>query len=200
MLKLVPFDPAFADPAQAKLDVHAIYRRPRYIRNQWDEIVRDVDVNGIPTWDLTTPLPCRNHHTWARKGFEYITLADMASLQMAAPFLAAKGLNARDYIQHPEYGPWNYKKFLAGSQVAYHADVDRLREDIAKFGAEAVERIRQQTDPDYRLPAAFHLPAPARVVDVESTQVASTEAVPAQRPVPLARRRGRPRKVAEVVA
>src|SRR5919106_1444688 len=120
--KCVPFDSVWSIPG-TKFDLKGIYRRPRRVVGAYDEITVATSAEGLPLWDLTGPFPIRRHSDWVAKGFEYVTLADLESLEKAAPSLRAKGLNVREYIQHPQLGPWNPKLYAAtaeqGDRVAF---------------------------------------------------------------------------------
>lgn len=155
MLKLVPFDDAWVTNDSKSFDLHAIYRRPRWTRNEWDEVVRVIDENGLPCWDLTSALPVRQHNKWRQKGFEYVTLANRESLAMAARGLRAKGLNPADFDQHPEQGPWNYKRFLEGQAEQYREDVAGIESDVERFGPDVAEEIRKRSDQSFVLPPKY---------------------------------------------
>lgn len=146
----VPFNPDWLN--QDKLDLKAIYRRPRYARTQFDDIVRVLE-DGMPAWDLTGPLPVRRHNDWVAKGFEYLTLADRSSLNQVAGMLRAVGLNPADFDQHPEYGPWNPKLFLATQQRVDRDAHEELRRMVERFGSDAVVQIRRASEPAFELPA-----------------------------------------------
>lgn len=151
MLKLVPFNPAWTD--HAKLDMKAMYRRPRYQSDDWGEPVRERDAEGVPTWDIVGPLPLKQHNAWIKKGFEYVTLANRDSLFMAAKTgTLPEGHTFKDYDQHMTGGPWHARKYHEGRHEVDRAALDQLRADIAKYGPEAVEAIRRQTDPTFALP------------------------------------------------
>ena len=159
MLKLVPFNAAWID--HDKIDVHAIYRRPRFVEDEFGEKQREYDKDGLPTWDLTGPLPVKKDVTWRRKGFEYVTLANRESLIVAARTGTLIGGSIRDYDQHQQGGPWNYRKYVQGQATTHSDAADQLKADIAKYGWEAVEAIRRQIDPDFTVPAHLKTPAPA---------------------------------------
>lgn len=155
-LKLVPFNPAWVN--HDKIDIKAIYRRPRFKADEFGEFDREYDANGIPTWDLTGPLPIKQHNKWMAKGFEYVTLADRASLQTAARFSTLMDdsgqptNNWMQYDQHQSGGPWSYKKYHAGIQQTTTLAAQELEAQVAKFGWEAVEAIRRSSDPNFRVP------------------------------------------------
>src|SRR5690349_14109132 len=88
----VPFQNAWID--HAKLDVHAIYRRPVFGENG-EQLV---DEHGVPRWDLTGGLPVRRHRDWIKKGYQYVTLADSESLKNAAPLLRAQGIDPGQFV------------------------------------------------------------------------------------------------------
>lgn len=151
MLKLVPFNAMWIQ--HDKIDVHAIYRRPRYREDEYGEKY------PVPwEWDLTGPLPVKMHNKWSAKGFEYITLANRDSLITAGRLGTIAG-DWRTYDQHQYGGPWNYKKYAEGMMVtdAARADVAAkaeaiLADQVKTYGWETVEAIRKQTDPTFSVP------------------------------------------------
>jgi hypothetical protein len=152
-LKLVPFNDAWIN--HDKVDIHAIYRRPRFVEDEYGEMNREYK-DGVATWDLTGPLPVRSHNRWRSKGFEYVTLANRESLLVAARFnTLPPGMRMQDYDQHQTGGPWNYKKYMAGVQETTTIEAEQLKADVEKFGSEAVEAIRRQTEPTFQLPASL---------------------------------------------
>ena len=160
-LKLVPFNEVWI--AHDKLDVHAIYRRPRWVEDEFGEMQRELSAGGAQTWDLTGPLPVKSHNKWRAKGFEYVTLADRDSLVSAARSgtLKPEGATANDYVQNTTTGgPWNYKKYVHGQAETVTLEAEQLRADVEEFGSAAVEAIRKRTDPTFRLPEALRNVAP----------------------------------------
>ncbi len=153
MLKLVPFNSAWI--SHDKVDIHAIYRRPRFVKDQYDEDQREYDANGMPTWDLTGPLPIKQHNKWTMKGFEYVTLANRSSLVVAAKTGTLIGGSVRDFDQHQTGGPWNYRKYAEGQQDSNTAEFEQLKSDVMRFGADAVEELRKRQDPGFVLPPAL---------------------------------------------
>lgn len=149
MLKLVPFNDAWVD--SAKLDLKAIYRRPRWEMNDFDEWVQSADADGAPIWDLTTPLRIMYHNKHRAKGFEYVTLASREDLVKAAQAHTIAG-NWREYDQHQSGGPWNAKMYLASAKTADTAALQALREDVLQYGWETVEALRRRSDPKFRVP------------------------------------------------
>lgn len=150
-LKLVPFNEAWI--AHDKIDVHAIYRRPVFKDDDYGEPQRSYDkVTGLPLWDLTGPLPVKQHNKWRAKGFEYVTLADKQSLFVAGRNNTIEG-NWRQYDQHRQGGPWNYKLYDAGQISEQTKAAAQLESDVNRFGSEAVESIRRQQEPSFELPA-----------------------------------------------
>lgn len=150
MLKLVPFNPVWIN--HDKIDVHAIYRRPRFTEDKYGELIRDVDPKtGLPTWDLTGGLPVRAHTKWTSKGFEYVTLSNRESLQVAGRSGTIPG-NWREYDQHQTGGPWSWKKYCEGFESAQATDLKELTEDVYLFGSVAVETLRRRQTPDFALP------------------------------------------------
>ncbi len=150
-LKLIPFNDAWI--THEKIDVHAIYRRPRYVEDEFGEMVREFDNSGKATWDITGPLPVRQHNKWRAKGFEYVTLANRTSLKIAAQFgTLPPGTSAAEFDQHQTGGPWSWKKYVQDAETMSTIEAEQLRQDIDEFGADVVERIRQRTDPAFRIP------------------------------------------------
>lgn len=156
-LKLVPFSEAWI--THDKIDVHAIYRRPRFVEDEYGEWQPQYDADGLQVWDLTGPLPVRKHNAWRQKGFEYVTLANRDSLIIAAK--AGTIENWRQYDQHQTGGPWNYRKYIEGANSGRTAELDSLRANVEKFGWEAAEAIKQQTDPHFKMPDALKAPKKA---------------------------------------
>jgi hypothetical protein len=144
MLKLVPFNDIWV--SSAKLDLHAIYRRPRWTQDEFDELVQARDPEGLPLWDITTPLRVLDHNRLRAKGFEYVTLASRKDLQDAAHAGTVQllpGMTSwREYDQHQTGGPWNYKKYIAGQQDADTAALQKLKADVEQFGSDAVESLQ----------------------------------------------------------
>lgn len=163
----VPFDPAWTI-AGTKYDLKAIYRRPQRTTDEFDRVVPAVNAQGIPMWDLTGPLPLRRHADWVAKGYEYVTLADMESLEKAAPGLRKRGLNPQEFIQHPQLGPWNPKMYLKVAHEADSAAYAELAALVAQFGAEAVIQIRRAVDPNFDLPQTLQPKPPAETADVST--------------------------------
>jgi hypothetical protein len=150
-LRLVPFNATWI--AHDKIDVHAIYRRPRYKADEFGDLYRERDKDGLPTWDITGPLPVRRHNDWIKKGFEYVTLADRESLAVAARFgTLPDGMTAKDFDQHQTGGPWNYRRYVLGIGEVNDAALAQLEADCRKYGSEAVEQIRRSSDPTFVLP------------------------------------------------
>lgn len=153
-LRLVPFNPTWI--SHERIDIKAIYRRPRFVSDDYGEMHREYDANGLPTWDLTGPLPVKQHTKWTQKGFEYVTLANRDSLAVAYRMgTLPSGTTFRDFDQHQTGGPWNYRKYIEGQADTQTTDLDDLRRDVEAFGAEAVETLRRRTDPHFRLPEAL---------------------------------------------
>jgi hypothetical protein len=163
MLKLVPFNEAWV--SHDKLDVHAIYRRPQRHEDEYGEIVQTRGPSGEPLWDLTSPLPVRQHNRWRAKGYEYVTLANAPGIEPggglkyvrdAARAGTLAGGSVQDYSQDPRTGgPWNLRKYLESQGAADLAAVASLKDQIAKYGWEAVEDMRRSTDPNFRVAEAL---------------------------------------------
>jgi hypothetical protein len=157
MLRLVPFNPAWIN--HDKIDIKGIYRRPVYTQDDWGEPVRAHDADGLPLWDIVGPLPVKQHVNWTRKGFEFVTLAHKESLYAAARFgTLPAGSTIEDFDQHATGGPWNARKYHEGGRDADKMALAQLKTDIDRFGADAVEAIRRQTDPAFVLPDALKAP------------------------------------------
>lgn len=152
-LKLVPFNDAWID--HGKLDIKAIYRRPRWTKDDFDQDVQETGPDGLPLWDLTGPLPIKQHNKWKAKGFEYVTLADRDSLIEAyrKNTLLPHGTHAREYDQHQTGGPWNAKMYMAGQSTADNATLLQLRESVQRYGSEVYTNIRREIDPKFSLPS-----------------------------------------------
>lgn len=158
MLKLVPFNDSWV--GHDKLDLKAIYRRPRWVEDAYGEMHREMTPEGLPAWDLTGPLSVKHHNKHRAKGFEYVTLADRESLHAAAAAgtIVEHGVRVdwRAYVQDPRTnGPWHYRKYVEGQAVADTAAAAQLASDVERFGPDAVEAIRRQTDPSFRVPDAL---------------------------------------------
>jgi len=158
-LKLVPFSDVWID--HDKIDIHAIYKRPRFIEDAYGETQREY-VNGLPTWDLTGPLPVRLHNRWRSKGFEYVTLANRESLRTAARAgTLPPGTKIDDFDQHQTGGPWNYKRYAEGQTELVTQAAKQLEEDVALYGSDAVEGLRRRYEPGFVLPEKLRgIPAP----------------------------------------
>jgi len=156
MLKLVPFNQAWI--THDKIDVHAIYRRPRYTKDDYGEDQREVHAEtGEPTWDITSPLPVKQHSKWLAKGFEYVTVADRDSLRRAALHRTVldehgEACDWRVYDQHQTGGPWNLRRYMEGLSSTTTLANDQLRADVEKYGPETVENIRRRYEPGFRVP------------------------------------------------
>jgi hypothetical protein len=174
MLKLVPFNPTWV--THDKIDIKAIYRRPKWREDEYGEQVRMRDERGLPLWDITTPLPVKQHSKWTAKGFEYITLADRESLRTAAlhnTVLDAPGgspVDWRTYDQHQTGGPWHLRRYMEGLETTTTLAADELRADVEKYGVEVVEQIRRRTEPGFRVPD--HLRPEFQAQVAESLQTA----------------------------
>lgn len=160
MLKLVPFNEAWV--SHERLDIHAIYRRPRYREDEYGGLVQERGPDGQPLWDLTAPLPVRQHNRWRAKGFEYVTLANHegqgGAIKHVADAHRAGTIPGRvkDYANCPRTGgPWNLKMYLDGLKATDDEAVEQLKADIAEFGWQTVEKLRRRTDPHFSVPDAL---------------------------------------------
>lgn len=179
MTKLVPFNSGWAE--NSRLDLKAIYRRPRWTKNEFDEDVQERDVNGRPLWDITTPLRVLDHNKWIAKGFEYITLATRDDLIKAYKAGTVQG-DWRQYNQHQTGGPWNHKMYEAGRVQGEADGLDALRDQVDQFGPDAVEAIRRTVDPGFVLPP--HLRAPVASSVAEGAPVVSSGVPERKKPGP----------------
>ena len=160
-LKLVPFNPLWVTTTGASgaflLDIKAIYRRPQ--KTRLGDIV--TDAAGLVIWDLTGGLPIQHHAKWTARGFQYVTLADRASLvAVSRPELAEQGIaplrDWQSYVQDRfTEGPWNGALYLQDLAEERAAQIAALTDAIQKYGAEAAEQIEQRSTPGYRIPPAF---------------------------------------------
>jgi hypothetical protein len=176
-LKLVPFKSAWI--AHDKIDLHAIYRRPRFKEDEFGEQYREY-ADGVPTWDITAPLPIKAHNKWTSKGFEYVTLADMDSLVTAARFGTIEG-DWKIYNQHQTGGPWNYKRYLAGQTITASRESDELVADVNEFGSDVVERLRRRQDPDFALPEKLRGIPAGGVKNASEEVAAAVDLAPAKK-------------------
>src|SRR4051812_1121892 len=142
IFKCVPIDNSW-HIAGTKHDLKAMYRRPRRSIGEFDEVIQERGPDGRPLYDLCGPLPLRRHSDWVAKGFEYVTVVAQPQLEgggwpVVAASLREKGLEPRDYLQHPQLGTWNPKLYLA---TADQADIDQftaLRALVEKLGSDVV--------------------------------------------------------------
>lgn len=181
VFKCVPFDPTWG-VAGTKLDLKAMYRRPRRSLGEYDEVIHEKGDDGLPKWDLCGPLPLRRHSDWMAKGFEYVTVIAAPGVEgsgwsSVAGSLRARGLEPRDYLQHPNFGTWNPKLYLDSADKIDHERTDSLRAIVEKLGSEAVLEVRRSTDPAFTLPAHLqNIPAGGKAntaVPATSTTVAN---------------------------
>jgi hypothetical protein len=150
-LRLVPFNATWI--SHDKIDIHAIYRRPRFKEDKYGEQHRELDGNGMPTWDIVGPLPIRRHNDWEKKGFQYVTLANRESLAVASRFgTLPDGTTMRDFDQHQSGGPWSPRLYAEGMEQATDLAMARLESDVRKYGSEVVENVRRGVDPEFSLP------------------------------------------------
>jgi hypothetical protein len=157
MLKLVPFNSSWIN--HDKIDIKAIYRRPRYVQDKYGDFEREIDPKtGQPTWDLTGPLPIKQHTKWTSKGFEYVTLADASSLATAASFgtihdeAGNPTNNWRQYQAVQTGSPWNFRMYDEGQATTTTLAAEQLTADVYEFGSAAVQAIRRRQDPAFTLP------------------------------------------------
>lgn len=157
-LKLVPFNASWIN--HEKLDIHAIYLRPSRVEDEYGDRVQARGPDGQPLWDITGPLPVRQHNVWEAKGFKYLTLANAVGPEGGAGYLMVAARNGtlaggsvRDYAQDPRTGgPWNLKKYLEGQVDTATEGLAQLERDVLEFGSIAVEKIRRRVDPGFTLP------------------------------------------------
>ena len=147
-MRLVPFNDVWV--SHPKLDLHAIYKRPRFAQGEYGESVRERTADNVPTWDITAPLPVRQHQRWLAKGFEYVTLATRTDLARAAQVGTVDGAPAAFLARNGH--PWSWPDYVRQARAEQDGTLEELRRDVAKFGALAVETIRRRNDPNFRLP------------------------------------------------
>jgi hypothetical protein len=168
VFKCVPIENSWTIQG-TKLDLKAIYRRPRRRVGEYDEIIPEHGPDGLPLYDLTGPLPLRRHADWIAKGFEYVTVVasprnDDGAWPAIAASLRAKNLNPADYLQHPHFGTWNPKLYLATADQVEASKVSELQALVEQLGSEAVLAVRRSMDPSFTLPAKLqHIPPGGRV-------------------------------------
>jgi hypothetical protein len=177
IFKCVPLDPLWTITG-SKLDLKAIYRRPRRSVGEYDEIIQERGPDGLPLYDITSPLPLRRHSDWQTKGFEYVTVVSTLqqgdeSFKYVADSLRKQGLNPADYLQHPVFGTWNPKLYLATAEQADRSKFSELTKMVEQFGSAAVTEIRKQNDPTFTLPPALQGIEPGGTVHRASVDVAA---------------------------
>src|SRR5690349_20455962 len=179
MLKLVPFNPIWI--SHDKIDIKGIYRRPRYVQDAYGEWERELDKDGLPTWDITTPLPIKQHVKFQSKGFEYITLADRESLLTAAKFgtvleedgkTSTHGDGWKQYDQHQTGGPWSWKKYAEGQAHTTTREAEQIIADVHEFGSETVLKLRRRENPHFVLPPHLQNIAPGTPRDEPKPELA----------------------------
>jgi hypothetical protein len=166
-LELVPFSAAWIN--HDKMDLHAIYRRPRFVQDEYGEWQREFK-DGAATWDLTGPLPVRSHNRWIAKGFEYVTLANRGSLAVAHHYgTLPEGRTVESYEPVKGNGPWNYRRYAEGMAQAATRDAEQLREDVLRFGSDVVQHLRRRENPQFELPPELRgiMPAGAAAAPAE---------------------------------
>lgn len=160
VFKCVPLDNNWIIPG-TKADLKAMYLRPRRSVGEYDEIVPERSPEGLPLYDLCGPLPLRRHADWTAKGYLYLTVvasprnAEDPAWGLVVGSLRAKNLEPRDYLQHPVFGTWNPKLYLA---TAHQVDLDKfgaLRALVEQLGSDTVLAVKQSDDPTFTLPPAL---------------------------------------------
>lgn len=157
VFKCIPLEVGWTIPG-TKHDIKAIYRRPRRSVGEYDEVTQDKGPDGLPLYDIIGPLPLRRHSDWSAKGYEYVTVVTSPATEgsgwpAVAATLRAKGLNPQEYLQHPVFGTWNPKLYLATAESADRDKVDALRGMVEQFGSDVVTAIKRSEDPTFTLPA-----------------------------------------------
>jgi len=135
-MELVPFDEKWAG-SETKLDLHAWYRRP--------------SVHG--GFSLVGPFPLRRHLHWARKGFEYVTLASTNDVKEVIGGLRIKGVDiqalGKSYDLNGHFKVADYLKDQRGKDDAFLVE---LQAKVDKFGVETVTEMMRMGDPDFVMP------------------------------------------------
>lgn len=186
VFKCIPIDNGWIIPG-TKLDLKAIYRRPRRLIGEYDEVIQARGEDGRPLYDLVGPLPMRRHSDWIAKGFEYVTVVvnprreeEKGAWAAVAGSLRAKDLNPADYLQHPQFGTWNPKLYLATAEHADAAKFSELRALVYEMGSEAVLKVRRSMDPSFTLPETLqHIPPGGPVPPAEPAPAAVAPVVDA---------------------
>lgn len=164
--KAVPLDPAWVHPG-TKLDLKAIFRRPRRRVGDDGALVHERSREGLLLYDLTGPLPLRRFSDWTAKGFEYVTLADAVSLKEAAPYLRARGLDPNEFVLQRNTitgaSPWSEPLYSQAQAAIDSQRAEELRALVAQLGSRAVQTmIRATTDAGFELPEELrNVPAAA---------------------------------------
>lgn len=157
--KRVPFNPIWI--SHDKLDLKAIYRRPRWIEGKYGQMVQEVDAHGVPTWDLTAPLPVRHHNKWTARGFEYITLAKVGDLLAAGKYNALSG-HPREYLNIGGE-PWNAEFYLEVAVQEDRAAFLQMRDLVDRLGSQAVIDVQRMNNPHFMLPPSLMDKAPGEL-------------------------------------
>lgn len=178
VFKCVPLDNAWTIPG-TKLDLKAIYRRPARVVGEFDEVRQAVGADGMPLYDITGPLPLRRHSDWLAKGYEYVTLADMKSLEDVAPSLRQRGLSPAEFLQHPVFGPWNPKLYLASQGKVDQEKFAQLVAHVRKVGVEAYEDITGKKVPEVVRQMLAAEGAPGTVASTAAGELGEKSAPPA---------------------
>lgn len=193
VFKAVPFDENWIN--HDKIDIHAIYRRPIL-----DDVGEQVTVDGIPQWDFTTGLPVRRHYDWAKKGFQYVTLADSKSLanKHVLQGLRAKSLNPSDYIMLRNrmvgQSPWNPQLYLASADQVERDSFASLRALVERLGSDVVRDVKRADDPTFELPRHLRdIPAGGRVKEPQAATSTPAATSTSEPPAP-ARPKAPPKK------
>lgn len=137
-MQLVPFHEQWAG-SETKLDLKAIYRR--------------TSVHG--GFSLTGPLPLRRHLDWARKGFEYVTLASVEDVQPVTGMLQMGGIDLP--LLRKSYdvrtGAFDVATYLKTERQKDDAFLVELQGKVDKFGLDAVTEMMKMQDPAFVMPA-----------------------------------------------
>lgn len=150
LIKTVPFNSIWV--TSDKLDIRAVYRRPRL-----DQFKQRVVVDGVPQWDYPSGLPIRRHNNWLAKGYEYVTLSTMQDLADASKTIENPHQYDASYESFGEFDrrPFRIQAYLAQRTVADDGVRDDLKAMVEAYGSAAVENIKRIENPAFVLPEAL---------------------------------------------
>lgn len=141
-MQLVPFDEKWAG-SETKLDLKGWYRRP----------------SRHGGFSVVGPFPLRRHLDYARKGFEFITLASAEDVAPVRMQLKMRGIDlnalADAYDHNGHFKMEQYLKDERGKDDAFAAE---LQAKVDRFGADAVSEMMRLQDPAFVMPESVKIP------------------------------------------